>query len=339
MTDARTRLTELLGGYRRTALVHLAAELEIADHLAGGPRSSAELAHRVGARPGQLHQVLRALAGIGVLTQLEDERFALTEVGELLRAGTPGSMRGSAIYFGALSYRAYGGLLDSVRSGGIAFDRVFGTSYYDHLDRDPRLAGYYHRMIALPRGAAKVLAGLFDFTPYHVIVDVGGGNGSLLAELLSTQPAAKGVVYDLPLSEPSARAALSERDGHGVGDRCTFVPGDFRESVPAGGDIYLLSRVLANWPDAEAVRILRNCRAAMLPGARLLIFEMLMPAPVTEGTFTVEGDLNALAHFGGAVRTRREFERILTPAGFSLAGVIPVGPGIPWSLLECEPRS
>jgi SAM-dependent methyltransferase len=332
MTTPRERLGELLGGYRRTALVYLAAELELAEHLTDGPKSSAELAEAVGAQPDQLHQVLRALAGIGVLTQGNDERFALTEVGELLRDDHPGSMRGSAVYFGALSYRAYAGLLDSVRSGGIAFDRVFGTSYYEHLDRNPRLAGYYHRMIALPRGTGKVLAGLYDLTPHRTIVDVGGGNGSLLAELLSLHPHAKGVVYELGLSAPSAEAVLAEWD---LGDRCTFVPGDFRESVPPGGDVYLLSRVLANWPDGDAVRILGNCRAAMLPGARLLIFEMVMPAPVTEGTFTVEGDLNALAHFGGAVRTRREFESILTAAGFRLAELKPVSPGVPWSLLEC----
>jgi SAM-dependent methyltransferase len=333
--DARQRLSELLGGYRRTALVHLAAELRIADHLAAGPVTSAELAETTGAQPEALHQVLRALAGIGVLRHDSDGRFALTETGELLRTEAPGSMHGAAVYFGSLSYRAYTGLLDAVRDGGIAFDRVFGTDYYGHLDRHPTLAGYYHQMIALPRGTAAVLAGLFDFTAYHTIVDVGGGNGSLLAELISLLPHAKGVVYELPLSAPSVADVLAEWE---LGDRCMFVPGDFRQSVPPDGDVYLLSRVLANWPDAEAVRILANCRAAMLPGARLVIFEMVMPTPVTEGTFTVEGDINALAHFGGAVRSREEFERVLTSAGFSLRSLTPVGPGIPWSLLECEVR-
>ncbi|HET9143892.1 methyltransferase [Actinophytocola sp.] len=336
MTEARQRLTDLLGGYRRTALVHLAAELSIADHLAGRAATSAELAETVGARPEALHQVLRALAGIGVLRHTGDDRFALTEVGELLRSTAPGSMHGAAVYFGALSYRAYTGLLDAVRHGGVAFERVFGTGYYDHLDQHPRLAGYYHQMIALPRGTGAVLAGLFDFTAYHTIVDVGGGNGSLLAELISLLPHAKGVVYELALSAPSVAEVLSEWE---LGDRCVFVPGDFRESVPPGGDVYLLSRVLANWADADAVRILANCRAAMLPGARLVIFEMVMPSPVTEGAFPVEGDLNALAHFGGAVRSRAEFDRILTAAGFGLRSLTPVGPGVPWSLIECEVRA
>ncbi len=332
---ARQRLTELLGGYRRTALVHLAAELGIADALADEPKSSSDLAGIVGAQGTQLHQVLRALAGIGVLSQDEDDRFALTEIGELLRADHPQSMRGSAIYFGALSYRAYLGLLDSVRSGRTAFDTVFGVDYYAYLDRDSRLATYYHQMIALPRGTARLIGSLFDLTPYHTIVDVGGGNGSLLAELLSVTPHAKGMVYELALSEPSALEVLAEWD---LGDRCQFAAGDFRVHVPPGGDVYLLSRVLANWPDGDATAILANCRAAMGPDARLLIFEMVMPSPVTDGTFTVEGDLNALAHFGGAVRTRDEFERILGAAGFRLAQVKPVSPGVDWSLLVCEPE-
>lgn len=332
---ARQRLTELLGGYRRTALVHLAAELEIAEALAGGPRSSAELADALGAQRNQLHQVLRALAGIGVLSQEDDDRFALTELGELLRADHPQSMHGAAVYFGALSYRAYLGLLDGVRNGQTAFDTVFGIDYYAYLDRDPRLAEYYHQMIALPRGTAQLIGSLFDLAPHHTIVDVGGGNGSLLAELLSVTPHAKGIVYELALSEPSALAVLDEWD---LGDRCQFVAGDFRVHVPPGGDVYLLSRVLANWPDRDAIAILANCRSAMGPDARLLIFELLMPSPVTDGTFTVEGDLNALAHFGGAVRTRREFERILGAAGFRLTEVKPVSPGVDWSLLVCEPE-
>jgi hypothetical protein len=332
---ARQRLTELLGGYRRTALVHLAAELGVADALADGPLSSAELAEVIGAQRTQLHQVLRALAGIGVLSQDEDDRFALTETGELLRADHPQSMRGSAIYFGALSYRAYLGLLNSVRSGQTAFDTVFGIDYYAYLDRDPRLAAYYHQMIALPRGTARLIGSLFDLTACHTIVDVGGGNGSLLAELLSVTPHAKGLVYELALSEPSAMEVLAQWD---LGDRCQFVAGDFRVHVPSGGDVYLLSRVLANWPDADAIAILANCRAAMGPEARLLIFEMVMPAPVTDGTFTVEGDLNALAHFGGAVRTEREFEHLLGAAGFRLAEAKPVSPGVDWSLLVCEPE-
>lgn len=331
---ADRRLAALLDGYRHTALVYVAAELGVADQLAAGPRSAAEVAAAVGAQPDQLHQVLRALAGLGVLRHDEDGTFALAEVGELLRTDHPESRRGMAIYFGGLSYRAYTGLLGGLTSGGIAFDQVFGTSYYEYLNEHPALAEHYHRMIALPPGLAPVIGALFDFTPYRSIVDVGGGNGSMLAEILSLAPQARGVLYDLPVSVESAEQVLTER---GLRDRCEIAPGDFRVSVPAGGDVYLLSRVLANWPADLATKILANCRAAMPPQARLLIFELMMPERVEEGVFVVEGDMNALAHMGGGVRSRSAFTRLLTDGGFRLDEVRRVSPDLHWSLLVCSP--
>lgn len=332
---ARSTLAGMIDGYRRTALVALTAELGIADRLATGPRTSAELAPLVGADPTRLHQVLRALAGIGLLRHDADGRFALTEAGELLRADQPGSLRSSALYFGGLSYRAYGGLLESLTGGGTAFEHVFGMPYYDYLDRNPELAAHYHRLIALPRGAGAALATLFDFASRRVLVDVGGGNGSLLAEILEHAPDSVGVVQDLPFTEPAAREALA---GHPVGSRIRFEPGDFRVSVPAGGDVYLLSRVLANWPDETAAKILSNCGQAMGPDARLLVFELVMPEPVTEGLFAVDGDINALAHFGGAVRTREQFEGLLADAGFTTVGAQTLHRS-QWTLLECAPAA
>ncbi|MFF5209076.1 methyltransferase [Streptosporangium sp. NPDC000396] len=331
----RARLAEMLGGYRRTALVHLAAELGVPDLLAGGPRSGAELSASTGVRHDRLHQVLRALASLGILGQDTDGRFFLTETGDLLRGDHPETLRGQAVYFGGLSYRAYSGLYDSLVSGGIAFDHVFGTSYYDHLDRHPDLAGHYHRMIALAPGAAQLIQGLFDFTSCRTVVDVGGGNGSLLAEILSLSPATRGIVFDLPLSAEAGRETLADRR---IGDRCEVVSGDFRVSVPPGGDVYILSRVLANWPDETAVKILSNCRHAMGAGSTLLVFELLMPERVEDGAFAVDGDINALAHFGGAVRTRAQFERLLTESGFHLDEVREVVPGTHWSLLRCAPE-
>lgn len=327
------RLNELLGGYRRTALVHLAARLALADHLAAGPRTSAELAEVLGARPEQLHQIARALVGIGVLRN-DADAFALTDVGELLRSDHPQSRRGAAIYFGGTSYRAYSGLPDAISTGGIAFDLVFGMPYYNYLDDNPELAEYYHQLIALP-GVGHAIRGLFDFAPYHTLVDVGGGSGSLLAEILTLTPDLNGILYDLAVSAPMARELLAER---GVADRCVVDSGDFRVSVPAGGDVYLLCRVLANWPHDVAVKILSNCRQVMPPGSRLLVFEMVMPELATEGTFTVEGDMNALAHLGGAVRTWEQFGKLFEDSGFRLERVRRVSPDAHWTLLEATPE-
>lgn len=326
---ARERLGAMLDGYRRTALVHVAAQLGLADRLADGPRTAAELAAATGADAGKLRRVARALVGMGVLTE-DGGSFALTEVGELLRADVPGSMHSAAVYFGGLSYRAYSGLGESLTSGGTAFDHVFGEPYFEHLDRHPDLAAHYHRLIALPPGAGTALASLHDFTAYRTIVDVGGGNGSMLAEILEGAPDSAGVVHDLPFTEPSAAAEIAARP---AGARMRFTAGDFRVSVPPGGDAYLLSRVLANWPDETAVKILANCRAAMGPAARLLVFEMAMPEHIAPGDFTPDGDLNALAHMGGAVRTRAQFAGLLADAGFAEPTATALH-GSAWTLLE-----
>jgi hypothetical protein len=329
----RARLSRMIEGYRRSALVYLAAELGLAHHLTAGPRTSAELAALTGAEPRGLHQVARALAAIGVFAQDEQDRFALTEVGEFLDPKHPQSLHGPAVYFGGLSYRAHSGLAAALRSGGIAFDHVFGVPYYEHLNGDPALAGHYHRLIALAPGAGSVLASLFNFTLYHTIVDVGGGNGSLLAEILTHAPDAQGVLYELPLTEPWAARTLAHADG---GNRCRFVAGDFHDHVPGGGDVYLLSRVLANWPDDVATRILANCRAAMEPNARLLVFELVMPDRVDDAMPVVEGDLNALAHLGGSIRTRAEFGGLLLRSGFRLTEIHRIE-GSQWTLLESVP--
>ncbi|MCP2168577.1 acetylserotonin O-methyltransferase [Goodfellowiella coeruleoviolacea] len=328
--DARQRVSQLIEGYRRSALVHTAAQLGIAAHLATGRRGAAELARLTDTHQGPLTQVLRALVGLGVLDQDEDDRFGLTEAGAFLDPAHPQSLHGPAIYFGGLSYQAYAGLTASLRDGGIAFDHVFGMPYYEYLDRDPVLAEHYHRMIALGHGTGALIASLFDFGAARSVVDVGGGNGSLLAEILTHAPHASGVLVELPLTEPSALETLGRVPG---GDRCRFVPGDFREHVPEGGDVYLLSRVLANWPDPVAARILANCRAALGGTGTLLVFEMMAPDRVEAGMSVVEGDMNALAHLGGAVRTHTQFRDLLAGAGLRLDRVHRV-PGTFWTLLE-----
>ncbi|KOV78042.1 methyltransferase [Nocardia sp. NRRL S-836] len=328
---ARHRLSTMIEGYRASALVHVAAELGIATLLAERPRTAAELAQETRTNPRTLGQVLRALCGLGVLAE-DDGALTLTPAGAFLDPRHPMSLHGQAVYFGGPSYLSYSGLVESLREGGIAFDHVFGMPYYSYLDREPAMAEHYHRMIALPAGAATVIGTLFDFTTARQIVDVGGGNGSLLAEILTLAPQARGVLLELPLTEPSALATLATAPG---GDRCEFVAGDFREHVPAGGDVYVLSRVLANWADPMCERILGNCRDALRPGGRLLVFEMMMPDQVTEGMRVVDGDMNALAHLGGAVRTRAEFTALLGSAGLKLDRVQQL-PNSQWTLLEAS---
>jgi len=329
---ARHRLSTMIEGYRASALVHVAAELGIATLLTERPRTAPELAEETRVNPRALGQVLRALCGIGVLTENDNGALQLTDTGAFLDPRHPLSLHGQAVYFGGPSYLSYTGLVESLREGGIAFDHVFGMPYYSYLDREPAMAEQYHKMIALPAGAATVIGTLFDFTTAKQIVDVGGGNGSLLAEILTLAPRSEGVLLELPLTEPSALATLATAPG---GDRCKFVAGDFREHVPPDGDVYVLSRVLANWADQMCERILGNCRDALRPGGKLLVFEMMMPDQITEGMRVVDGDMNALAHLGGAVRTRAEFTALLESAGLKLDRVQQL-PNSQWTLLEAS---
>ncbi len=332
-TDHRQRVSDMIEGYRRSAVVHAAAQLGVPAHLAGTRRGADELSLLTGARTVPLTQLLRAMVGFELLDQDSDDRFGLTAAGEYLDPAHPLSLHGHAVYFGGPSYLAYSGLTAALRDGGIAFDHVFGEPYYAHLDKDPVLAEHYHRMIALPAGSAALIGSLVNLTGVREIVDVGGGNGSMLAELMTLYPEARGTLFELPLTEPSAVATLATAAG---GDRCRFLPGDFREEVPAGGDVYVLSRVLANWPDEVATRILANCAAVLGEHGRVLVFEMAAPDRIEAGMSVVEGDMNALAHLGGAVRTLGQFGALFDAAGLRLCAVRRV-PGTFWTLLEATP--
>jgi hypothetical protein len=177
-----------------------------------------------------------------------------------------------------------------------------------------------------------MLAQLHDFSDARTIADIGGGQGTSLAEILTTYTQAHGILQELPYVFAQGTPSLEHPT---VAHRCRLVQGSFFDSVPAGGDVYILSRVLANWSDRRAEQILRNCREAMHAQARLLVFEMMMPERVTPGLFAPLGDVNAMVSFGGRVRTRGEFEAILNQTGFSITGAVPVrlGQYSGWTLL------
>src|SRR5688500_9548240 len=270
---ARERLERLLGGGIPRYLVYVAAKLGLAEHLEDAPRSSLELAAALGAHEDTLRRVLRAMVGIGLLVEDDEGRFAMTDEGRLLRREAPEAFAGRAIK-GVELGMAWGGLLNAVLTGEPACEHVFGDGPFPHFARDPAAAALGARLYPGTSSAvAQAIAEAYDFSRSETVVDVGGGDGTVLAAILDRYPHLRGIVLDQPhLMEDAWRAAAR----HGVDRRTRVVGGDFFESVPAG-DVYVLKTILHDWDDTRAACILERCRDGMSTRGRVLIVEPLLP--------------------------------------------------------------
>lgn len=310
---AADRLALLIDGYLGTQLLYVAAELGLMDVLHGAPRSATEVAAAVGADPAVLERVLRGLAAYGVVVEHPDRRFAPSPVGELLCADRPGSQRGAALARGRVYYDALGGLLPAVRSGGVPFEIARGSRFFAHLAAHPELGATFQASMRArsSREAAAVVAA-YDFSAFGALVDVGGGEGVLLSAILHAAPGVSGVLFDRP--EVVARSTLPS------------VAGDFFVDVPPDADAYVLSRVIHDWDDAEAVAILATCRRAMGPAARLLLVEAELPERAADHPAAIRMDLHMLALLRGRERTRAEYAALLANAGLRVTAVVAADP-------------
>jgi len=314
-------LFQMMYGFMASQLIYVAARLGIADHMRDGAGTGAELAEKVGATEEPLRRVMRGLVNIGVLTEDEGGRFGLTPLGEYLRSDTPGSLRELAILSGEEFYPAWGALLNTVKSGQTAFDHAFGTGFFQHLGQNSEAGERFNNfMVSLTTDTAVAVLDAYDFSPFRRVVDVGGGYGPLLAAILQANPGMEGVLFD---TEAIIEGAKSYLEGAGVLEHCYLVAGDFFESVPDGGDLYMLSQILHDWDDARCVKILETCREAMRPNGRLLLLEAIMPEHVAEPTPVVDSDLIMLAITGGRERTEAEYRDLLAASGFNLTRIVP----------------
>jgi len=271
-----------------------------------------------------LRRVLRLLVSAGVFAERADGRFELTPVGAALRSG-PGSMRASVLLFaGPGQWAVWGDLLTTVRTGEPALERVFGVGPFEYFAARPDEAAVFDQaMAAYTATVARVVAGAYDFARLRAILDVGGGDGTLVTGILSATPGLRGATFDLPRLADRARARI--RDA-GVADRCEFVGGDFFEAVPPGYDAYLLKHVIHDWNDERATRILATIRAAMAPGARVLLIESLYPARIDTGLESrsaAANDCNMMVATGGLQQTEAQFRDLFAAAGLRLTRVIP----------------
>ncbi|MEV7341335.1 methyltransferase [Streptomyces sp. NPDC093544] len=307
--------------------LYVAAKLGLADALAQGPRSSADLAEETGAHPGALYRFCRALAALGVLDEHPGQVFGTTATGAALRSDAPRGLRHFIIVNGEESFRAWSEVMHTVRTGEAAFDHVYGLSHFAYLARESGASTSFNAMAKT--GAPTETVDRCDFDGDQVVVDVGGGAGGLLAHLLERNPKLKGILLDTPAGVTQAPDLFRSRD---VLDRAEIRGGSFFDSVPTGGDSYILSRVIHDWNDEDALRILRTVREAMPTGARLVLIDKVIPdvAGFHPGKFS---DLQMLVVLGGQERTLDELTALLDRAGFRLTDVqMPeVGQEAPWA--------
>ena len=338
MTDgtaapANLMLQQFIGGSLATNLVYVAAELGIADQLASGPRKAEELAAATTTKADALRRILRGLAVLGVLSQTADGAFGLTPLGEALRSDVPGSMKTTArLQAHPTTQRAFGALIETVRTGQPAFDLAFGRDFFEYLLEHPDFNALFNDFMGgVTDAAVAAIIPVYDFAGIRTVVDVGGGNGALLRAALRANDWLEGTVTDMPNLTGQAEEAIA-RDG--LGERCRFVVADFFEHVPEGADAYFLKSVIHDWDDERALRIYSTVRRAMRDDSRLLLVEALNEPDVVRPD-VIMGDLIMLTMAPGRERSEAEHRRMLSHAGLRLERIIPTASGS--SILEAWP--
>lgn len=328
--DLSAQMMGILRGNWITQMLYVAAELKLADYLSGASVDTQELAKQCQAHPAHLYRLLRALASIGVFQEESRGVFTSTPLGDLLRTSHPQSLRSMALMQGQERYWAWGDLMTCIKTGASAFDKRFGQPVFDWYRDHPEAAAVFDQaMAAVTASEIKALLDVFSLSRYSHLIDIGGGNGMALIQMLKHYPHLKGTLVDLPhvINKVTVPATLQHR----------FSPLSMNifESAPTCGDIYLLKNVLHDWGDTACLRILESVRSAMCTNnADLVIFEQIIPVDnnACPGKLL---DVNMLVvHQQGRERTLDEFQNLIHQAGLAVRCV--TGTGSPLSLIEVE---
>lgn len=330
----RDFMLQAVGGLLLLRALGIVAELRIADLVADGPRTMAELARATGAHEASLYRVLRMLGGHGVFAEDGQGRIALTPRADILRTDHPDSLRESfCLAWQDLQWATAAQLPDAVMRGDVAFERAFGQGFFDYLASHPEAnAVFNRRMAAVSREENPSIADAYPFGDFARIVDIGGGRGGLLAAIMERHPDVNTVLFEQAgvLEDPEDLAAA------GLLGRVELIAGDFFDAVPPGADLYVMKRVLHDWEDARATQILANCRAAMRPGARIAVIDAVMK-PGNAPDPNKHLDLMIMALTPGKERTAAEFESLFAGAGLRMTRIVaPAAPAL-LSIVEGEP--
>jgi ubiquinone/menaquinone biosynthesis C-methylase UbiE len=313
----------LLSGYRVFQMVVAASRLRLPDLVAAGPKTADELAASTGTHGPSLRRMLRGLAAWRFFDEQPDGRFASTPISDTFRSDLPG-LRNMTLMQSEESYRVWGDLLYTLRTGKPAFEHVFGKNRWDQIADDPEAAASFNAaMVELSSRVAQSFVDSYDFGGARTVVDVGGGNGALLIAVLRSHPQMRGILFDLAQGLAGAEEKLAAA---GVADRVTLRDGSFFEAIPSRGDVYLLKSIVHDWDDERALAILQTCRRAMNAQARLVILERELAGRIedpSEALPSVMSDLNMMVVLGGKERTPDEYRELLARAGLRMTRLIP----------------
>jgi len=328
------KLLEMIAMRHVPQALHVVAVLGIADLLADGPKGSEELAQATGSHARTLYRVLRTLVAAGVFAEDKAGRFRLTALGQPLRSEAADSVRAASIFLSGES-ELEGRLVDCVRTGKTAIELASGTTnWIEYYRQEPARAAVFNTaMTALSNAHYAGVVEAYDFRSIRTLVDVGGGHGRLISMILKAYPKMRGVLFDMPHAFDGGKRTITEAR---LSDRCEIVSGDFFRSVPAGGDAYILSRVIHDWADEKAVAILKIIRRVLPAKGRLLLFETMIRAG-NRLSYPLLSDLNMVIRTGGCERSEAEYRAIYEAAGFKLTRAIETPSPTGMTIIEGKP--
>jgi hypothetical protein len=321
-------------GYVISSALWVAAELGIADLLKNGPRPVGELAAETKTNEGALYRSLRLLAMVGIFAEAQPRHFTLTPAAEVLRSDAPNSIRDAVVWIAdPMHLQVSSHLLHSVKTAQPTVEHVTGKPAFEHFADVPVEFERFHKaMTTMSAMAIHAVIEAYDFSPFSTIVDVAGGHGYVICEILRRHPHLKGILFDLNevVLGGEHRICQLALDG-----RCRTVAGDFFQSVPEGGDLYLMKNIIHDWAEDQALAILRNCRTPLQgkPNGKLVLLEFVVP-PGNAPHMSKILDLEMLFFPGGRERTEQEYAELFAKAGFRLTRVIPTQS--PYSVVEAE---
>jgi len=321
----------LISGYWISQAVHVAAKLSLPDWILAGKTTSAQLAEATGTDAPSLYRLLRALASVGVFAEEGHDHWTLTPLAETLLE-KPGSQKAVALMMGGEHFASWGELHYSIQSGKPAFDKLYGKPVFTYLAEHPDEAQNFDAAMVGVHGAeTAAMLDAYDFSDIGLLVDVGGGNGSLLMATLQRYPLLRGILFDMPQTAERARRGFANS---GMMARCSALGGSFFEFVPPGGDAYLMRHIIHDWTDEQSITILGNCRKAIKPEGRVLLVEAVIP-PGNERSWSKFLDLNMMVIPGGMERTEEQFKSLFERSGFRLNRIVPTGTEV--SVIEALP--
>ncbi|SFJ67191.1 methyltransferase [Thermoflavimicrobium dichotomicum] len=327
-------LSQMIHAYQQSQAIMVAAKLGIADLLKDGPKTCDELAEICQVHPEALYRLLRALASIHLFEEKENRTFSLTSLSHYLRSDVEGSLRSTALMQGdPYHWGAWGDLMEGIIDGKVVFNHKYKMSVYDYHKENKDFGHFFNQtMFTHTQALTKEILNEYDFSPYQTIVDVGGNHGYLLTSILQKYPNTQGILFDQPFV---IKTVQNHIENNPVRDRIKVVAGNFFESIPANGEVYILKHIIHGFHDEKAVEILGNCRKAIKDHGVLLIIENVIDAPKSHPVFSRFLDLQMLVMSGGRERTVAEYEQLLEYAGFKTERIIPTQSGT--SIIEAKP--